>query len=141
MPPGQRITKTSEPVELLTANGTVVHNKRTSTPVHVLSDLNVSNVVVGPCPPVLSPGRLCMDHKMDFVWLGSQGKPPYLREKGGKPITLRVDNYCPYPRGLRSNRLWMWEQGLLCNGLWRRRARECLRTSSRWHCYAWHHGR
>ena len=59
-------------------------------------DTQLHNIVVGDCPPVAGMGRLCIDNKMDFVWLGSRGEPPYLRPSGGKPIHLRVDNYCPY---------------------------------------------
>ena len=77
VPTGQRLAKLKEPIRITTANGEVVHTKRTSTPVRVLGK-ELNTVVVGECPPVTSLGRFCIDNKMDFVWLGSTGQKPVL---------------------------------------------------------------
>ena len=104
IPSGQKVAKLKEPVRITTANGEVVHDKRTSTYVSAL-DQQVTNVVTGECPPVASLGRFCIDDGMDFIWLGSQGREPVLVQGGythvkydpnGKNLPLRVENYCPY---------------------------------------------
>ena len=94
MPEGQKI-KEVEPICLTTANGVVEHNESTKTKVKALGR-HIENIVVGECPPVAGMGRLCIDDKMDFIWLGSQDQDPYLKPKGGRKIPLRVENYCPY---------------------------------------------
>ena len=68
VPDGQRLTLLREPVRITTANGEVVHDQRTSTPVPALGR-SISNVVAGDCPPVTSLGRFCVDDAMDFIWV------------------------------------------------------------------------
>ena len=51
-------------------------------------------LILDETPDIISLGRECVDNRRDFLWLGSQGKPPYFRDKGVKTI-LKVENYCP----------------------------------------------
>ena len=63
----QRVAKLKEPIRITTANGEVIHDKRTSTLVRRL-DQKLTNVVCGECPPVTSLGRFCIDDGMNFIW-------------------------------------------------------------------------
>ena len=61
---------------------------------------------------LLSVGKRCQDHGMDFVWLGSRKMLPYFICKNGTAVVMRVDYNIPYidsagnrgvrPRGILS---------------------------------------
>ena len=37
-----------------------------------------------------------MENKYDFIWRGSLGKAPYLRDENGNIVELTVDKFVPY---------------------------------------------
>ena len=81
------------PVRLRTANGVIAVTHAINLQVPHLGDVR-EVLLLENTPNVFSLGRLCIDQRKDFIWLGSKGQPPYLRDKARKTI-LAVDNYVP----------------------------------------------
>ena len=81
------------PVRLRTANGIIVVTHAINLQVAGLGDVR-EVLLLENTPNVFSLGRLCIDQRKDFIWLGSKGQPPYLRDNTCKTV-LNVDNYVP----------------------------------------------
>ncbi len=87
--------KLRTPFPLDTAGGLTQCDSVIDCEMMPLDEAYVTAHVLDSTPPVISVGRLCIDHKYEFYWPPGSKNPYFITPKG-KRIDLTVDDYIPY---------------------------------------------
>ena len=90
----RKLKMLEEPLELMTANGPIVADKKVALRLRELKG-NVNPLVIDDSPPVLSLGRRCMDEGYSFIWPAWSDSPQLVMPNKRGAIQLKVHNYVP----------------------------------------------
>ena len=93
MIPKETIYHSSQPLELITANGPQSADKQASVRVDCL-DRDLDPYVLPNTPAVISVGMRCILDGWEFVW--RKFSRPYFRKEDGTKIKLEVKDFVPY---------------------------------------------